>query len=194
MSSPDFSVERHPLEPFIPENARLLLLGSFPPPRKRWSMDFFYPNFINDMWRIMGLIFQGDRQFFVDGKRFRQDAIENFLTQRGIGVYDTARAVRRLQGNASDKYLEIAEPTDVPALLRQHPTLAAVAATGEKAAFTLAEMFGTAVPRTGECVQTDCSGRPTAFFRMPSTSRAYPLSLDKKAETYRRMFETLGLL
>ena len=45
-------LEQHPLEPFLPENAWLLMLGSFPPSKKRWSMDFFYPNFINDMWRI----------------------------------------------------------------------------------------------------------------------------------------------
>ena len=37
-------VEHHPLEPFLPENAVLLMLGSFPPQKKRWSMDFFYPN------------------------------------------------------------------------------------------------------------------------------------------------------
>ena len=41
-------VERHPLRPFLPENARVLFLGSFPPPRGRWCMDFYYPNFIND--------------------------------------------------------------------------------------------------------------------------------------------------
>ena len=40
-------VERHPLQPFLPEGARLLMLGSFPPPRMRWSMDFFYPNNYN---------------------------------------------------------------------------------------------------------------------------------------------------
>jgi len=38
------NIERHPLRPFLPPNARLLMLGSFPPPRKRWCMDFFYPN------------------------------------------------------------------------------------------------------------------------------------------------------
>ena len=54
--------EIHPLAPFLPPNARLLLLGSFPPPRKRWSMDFFYPNYTNDMWRIFGLIFFDDKQ------------------------------------------------------------------------------------------------------------------------------------
>ena len=46
--------ERHPLEPFLPKNAKILMLGSFPPPKARWSMEFFYPNWINDMWRIFG--------------------------------------------------------------------------------------------------------------------------------------------
>lgn len=30
--------ELHPLEPFLPVGARLLMLGSFPPQRVRWSM------------------------------------------------------------------------------------------------------------------------------------------------------------
>ena len=41
------NTEKHPLEPFLPENAKILMLGSFPPKRERWSMDFFYPNWIN---------------------------------------------------------------------------------------------------------------------------------------------------
>ena len=41
-------VEWHPLIPFLPENARVLFLGSFPPLRNRWCIDFYYPNFIND--------------------------------------------------------------------------------------------------------------------------------------------------
>ena len=53
--------ERHPLEPFLPENARLLMLGSFPPKRIRWSMEFFYPNLQNDMWRIVGYLATGDK-------------------------------------------------------------------------------------------------------------------------------------
>ena len=44
------NIEEHPLEPFLPANAVLLMLGSFPPQKKRWSMDFFYPNLQNDMW------------------------------------------------------------------------------------------------------------------------------------------------
>ena len=74
------AVERHPLQPFLPGNARLLMLGSFPPKKERWSMDFFYPNFNNDMWRIFGLIFFNDRNFFVtgDGKHFDREKIMQF--------------------------------------------------------------------------------------------------------------------
>ena len=70
-------VERHPFEPFLPANAKVLMLGSFPPQSKRWSIDFYYPNFINDMWRILGLIFFNDKNRFVDvaAKKFRLDDI-----------------------------------------------------------------------------------------------------------------------
>lgn len=63
-------VECHPLEPFLPENAVLLMLGSFPPQKKRWSMDFFYPNLQNDMWRIFGLIFLRIRSIFSVRKKY----------------------------------------------------------------------------------------------------------------------------
>jgi len=59
-------VERHPFKPFLPKGCKLLMLGSFPPSQKRWCMNFFYPNFTNDMWRIFGLAFFEDKQHFVD--------------------------------------------------------------------------------------------------------------------------------
>ena len=58
------SIEQHPLQPFLPPRARLLMLGSFPPKRERWSMDFFYPNRQNDMWRIVGKVFFDDAHYF----------------------------------------------------------------------------------------------------------------------------------
>ena len=69
--------ENHPLEPFLPKNGKILMLGSFPPPKARWCIDFFYPNFINDMWRIWGYIFFGDKNhFIISGKKiFDKDAI-----------------------------------------------------------------------------------------------------------------------
>ena len=75
---PAINIEQHPLRPFLPEGAQVLMLGSFPPPRKKWSMNFFYPNYINDMWRIFGLVFKNDRDYFVDAaaKTFRLDLLQ----------------------------------------------------------------------------------------------------------------------
>ena len=84
-------IESHPFEPFMPEGARLLMLGTFPPAEKRWSMPFYYPNFTNDMWRIVGLCFFGDKQHFVadDGRHYRLEELKSFLSRQGIALYDT---------------------------------------------------------------------------------------------------------
>ncbi|MDR1183054.1 MAG: uracil-DNA glycosylase family protein, partial [Bacteroidales bacterium] len=105
----ELEVEKHPLCPFYPDGARWLFLGSFPPKQQRWSMEFFYPNFQNDMWRIFGLVFFNDKNHFVDNskKTFYKEAIITFLTQRHIAMYDTAEEVIRHKDNASDKELEI---------------------------------------------------------------------------------------
>ena len=71
------TIEQHPFEPFLPEGARLLMLGTFPPAEKRWSMRFYYPNFTNDMWRIVGLCFFDDKNHFIadDGRHYRLDEL-----------------------------------------------------------------------------------------------------------------------
>ena len=189
-------VERHPFEPFLPEGAKVLMLGSFPPQKKRWSMEFYYPNFINDFWRIIGILFFGDRDKFVDipAKKFKLKEIKEFCAEKGIAMFDTATAVRRLKDNASDKFLEVVEPTDIPALLRSIPLCEAVVVTGEKAARTLCAAFGTEAPAVGYYSQFSFEGRNMRLYRMPSTSRAYPLPIQKKADAYRRLFEDLNIL
>lgn len=220
-------VEYHPLRPFLPEKAKVLFLGSFPPQRKRWCMDFYYPNFINDHWRIEGQIFFGDRNHFVDleAKRFRIDEIVEFCEEKGLAFFDTSTAIRRLQDNASDKFLEVVEPTDIPALLKRLPHLRAIVTTGEKATETICRTMGMAeTPKVNSYVEitntdgtdeteslanTDGTDETDIFantnstnltnggglllYRLPSSSRAYPLSFDKKVEAYRRFFDFIKI-
>lgn len=214
------TTEEHPLQPFLPPNAKMLFLGSFPPPRARWSMDFFYPNWINDFWRIQGVIHYNDKQHFeVAGeKRFDRQRIVNFCCEVGIALFDTARKVCRLKDNADDNFLEIVEGTDVFALLEQMPECRTIVTTGGKASEELQAYFEKKglklkIPRVGEFVdfapppelkstdfalpselQEDASA-PHAneapslrWWRMPSSSRAYPMKLEKKADFYRRLF------
>lgn len=185
-------VERHPLEPFLPENARLLMLGSFPPPRRRWSMEFFYPNLQNDMWRIFGYLFFGERNHFLtpDGKAFDRERLEEFLRRKGVALYDTACEVIRLKGNASDNFLQVVRETDVAAMLRQLPQCRAIVTTGQKAAETLCRKLGVAaVPEVGGSQPFTLDGRQLRLWRMPSSSRAYPRPLEWKAACYARMFD-----
>ena len=179
--------EQHPFPPFLPEGARILFLGSFPPPPARWSIPFFYPNWINDFWRILGLIHFGDKDHFClpAEKRFNEPAIRDFCTRRGLAFYDTATEVRRLRDNASDAFLEVVTPTDIRALLRHIPTCRTLVTTGEKASALAAACFACAVPPVGGKIELPDG---LTFWRMPSTSRAYPLPLTQKAEAYRRLF------
>jgi G:T/U-mismatch repair DNA glycosylase len=196
------TIESHPLTPFLPPNGRVLFLGSFPPPKARWSMEFFYPNWINDFWRVMGLIFHNDKTYFhlSDGRRgFDKERIVRFATEQGFAFFDTATTVRRLKDNASDNYLEILQPTDIAALLAPMPHCHCLVTTGGKASEELRAQLSLAsglpggellpMPAIGQRLSLQCYGRQLDWWRMPSTSRAYPLSLEKKAEFYKQLIQ-----
>ena len=189
-------IEKHPLEPFLPAKAKLLMLGSFPPQKKRWSMDFYYPNLNNDMWRIFGILFFDDKDYFLNETRkaFCRERIIDFLNEKGMALFDTASSIRRLQDNASDKFLEVVEATDVTALLRQLPECKAIVTTGQKATDTLRQQFNIEEPKVGDYSEFIFEGRAMRLYRMPSSSRAYPLALDKKATAYRIMYQDLQIL
>lgn len=188
--------ERHPLEPFLPENAKLLMLGSFPPQRKRWSMDFYYPNLQNDMWRILGLIFFQKKEYFLNskGKAFDKERIISFLKEKGIALFDTATVIRRLQDNASDKFLEVIQPTDISGLLDRLPDCRTIVTTGQKATDTLRTQFRMEEPTVGSFSEFTYKQESMRLYRMPSSSRAYPLALEKKAAVYRTLFQYLQML
>lgn len=82
----EIEIENHPLQPFLPVKARLLMLGSFPPQKKRWSMDFYYPNLNNDMWRITGILFFNNKDYFLNEskKPFAESASSTFLMRKGL--------------------------------------------------------------------------------------------------------------
>lgn len=189
----EMKIERHPFEPFLPGGAKVLIMGTFPPGEHRWSMNFYYPNPINDFWRICGLLFLGDKNALYDAERkcFREEDCRRLAAEHHIALNDTGREVRRLKGNASDKFLEILTPVPLYALLREIPECHTIATTGEKAAGVIAELTGTRLPKMGEMVE---SADGLRIWRMPSTSRAYPMKMEKKAEYYAELFRSAGIL
>ena len=169
MKTDEIKTEIHPLEPFFPQGARLLMMGSFPPKRERWKMDFYYPNFQNDMWRIFGLVFFDDKEHFLTADK------KSFCEQR-----------------IRDKFLEIVRKIDLSDVLRQLPHCVAIATTGQKATDTLLSLVEASQPPVGGFSTFHFEGRTIRLYRMPSSSRAYPKPLPEKAAAYKRMFGEVG--
>ncbi len=185
--------EKHPFSPFLPQGARVLMLGTFPPAEKRWCMPFYYPNYTNDMWRIVGLFFFGDKLHFVDeaNKCYRQAELEAFLREKGIALYDTCTRIVRTKNTASDKDLEVVEQTDLKAMLRQLPECRTVVTAGALSTELCAAQFGIEEPKMGAETAFTFEGRSMRLCRMPSSSRAYPMNIEKKTEYYATVFRSL---
>lgn len=146
------------------------------------------------MWRVFGLILVGDKDYFIDNARrtFKIDSIKAMLDTLGIALSDTGYKIRRLKDNASDKFLEIIAPINLVKTFGQLPECRAIVTTGEKAASIIARLTDTDIPRTGTCLVIPAGHiegveRSILHYRMPSTSRAYPLQLSAKAAMYARM-------
>lgn len=194
-------IEIHPFTPFIPKGTKMIMCGTFPPKPEKWAMDFFYPNFYNDMWRIFGQIFYNDKDKFFDKvhKLIDKEGIQAMLTAFHVGIGETVIQAIRQKNNASDKFLEVVKTVDLPELLGKIPECSDFVTTGEKAASIIAGLTSTELPKIGEYIECECeikSGviRKFRHWRMPSTSRAYPMKLEVKTQYYKTMMQTIGII
>lgn len=192
--------EDHPLEPFLPENGKVLFLGSFPPPRARWSMEFFYPNPQNDFWRIQGLIHCGDSGYLLaEGRKgFDCTRVRALCREKGLAFFDTASRVCRLKGNASDEFLVILRPADIRGMLDAMPLCRTIVTTGGKSSEEFMKILhneglqDVVPPQVGGFTDISAYGRDMRWWRMPSSSRAFPMRLEEKTACYSKVFEQIN--
>lgn len=192
-------IEQHPFPAILPPHATVMMMGTFPPTVDKRCMEFHYPNFQNDMWRIYGAIFFNDAAYFQakDEKRFEPERIEAFLHEKGIALCSTAQTAIREKGNASDKFLKIIQPVNLTEVLTTLPHCRWIFTTGGKATETLLSLLPEKVkePKTDSFIAYPYfADRELYLYRLPSTSRAYPLSLAKKIEAYRTFFQLSGIV
>ena len=206
------NIETHPFGPVLPPDATVMMMGSFPPTADKWAMRFHYPNFQNDMWRIYGRVFFDDADYFRIGneKRFDPERIRAFMFERGIASCPTVVQAIRETGNASDKDLTVVTTVDLDTILPQVPKVKALFTTGGKATEVLLNLLNQPIakskhPKTNQSIDypykwQDNNSHPKTevneltLYRLPSTSRAYPLALDKKVAAYKEFFKKIGKL
>lgn len=150
------------------------------------------------MWRILGIVFFDNKEYFLaeDKKSFDIDLLKFTLTDKGIGVADVGQEVMRLKNNASDKFLQIVKPLDMSAILDDVPLCRTFITAGEKATETLLLQFSNKIkhPPVGGCISFNYDKRKFNLYRMPSSSRAYPMALVKKASIYKQCFQDIGMV
>jgi len=206
------NIETHPFGPVLPPDATVMMMGTFPPTADKWAMSFHYPNFYNDMWRIYGRVFFNDADYFRvgDEKRFDPERIRAFMFERGIASCPTVVQAIRETGNASDKNLTVVTTVDLNNILPQVPKVKTLFTTGGKATEVLLNLLDvpppkSRYPKTNQSMdypyqlhndqsKAENKDKDLTLYRLPSTSRAYPLALNKKVDAYKAFFTKLGKL
>ena len=126
----------HPYEPFVPQGATRLIIGTIPPYRfciepqalRDGDVDFYYGSRNNAFWR---LIEQATGEVFDYANT--QTAIEQrkvFLAKRGIGITDVIKSCVHQDGKSDDISLREIEPKPIRQLLAEHPTIGTLIYTG----------------------------------------------------------------
>jgi G:T/U-mismatch repair DNA glycosylase len=110
--------EIHPWNWYCPEDAKTLIIGTFPPTLRNWSFDFFYPNKNNYFWKVMAGIAERELQH-LSGTAAVEERKE-ILCQLKTGVSDMGKVIRRTAGNSLDQNLEIVEYMDIFHLLQEN--------------------------------------------------------------------------
>ncbi|MEO9144003.1 MAG: uracil-DNA glycosylase family protein [Ginsengibacter sp.] len=109
--------ETHPHKPFAPENATVLILGSFPGVHNSHpesGTEWFYASKRNQFWNILRGVYQEELLTTEDKKKL--------FEKHGIAIADVLLKIRRKENNNLDSNLEIVEYNDkaLSKLLAQH--------------------------------------------------------------------------
>jgi G:T/U-mismatch repair DNA glycosylase len=124
----------HPYQPFFPEGATKLIVGTLPPPRfttgelKEGDVNWCYGSRDGQLWPILDKIFNLDLKFETTAVAIKQR--QEFLTSRGIGVCDIVGASKRDKIDASDLGMQNAELRDVVKVLEENPEIDTLLFTG----------------------------------------------------------------
>lgn len=111
--------ELHPWNWFAPENSRVLIVGTFPPTRKNWSFDFFYPNKANFFWRIMARIAGTELQ--IPNGDLAVEERKDILRKLHLAVTDMGQHIVRSNNSSLDENLSIVEYMNIFQILDENP-------------------------------------------------------------------------
>ena len=113
--------ELHPWNWFAPENSRVLIVGTFPPTKRNWSFDFFYPNKANFFWRIIARVAETDLQ--IPSGELAVEERKDLLRKLHLAVTDMGQHIERAGNSSLDENLSVLAYMDIFEILDENPEI-----------------------------------------------------------------------
>jgi len=131
--------ETHPFILFAPKNSRILFAGTFPPAKRNWSYDFFYPNRQNLFWKVMATIAGVELKHFSGTEAVEER--KNILTQLHVAITDMGHTIIRNDNSSLDENLVIVTYMDIFDILDKHPCISKIIFTSSSGPVSAARWF-----------------------------------------------------
>ena len=131
--------EIHPWKWYVPPGAKTVIVGTFPPTRRNWSYDFFYPNINNYFWRIMAALAGQELQCFSGEEAVSER--KALLDRLQVGLSDMGQIIYRTEDNSMDENLHIVEYMDILRLLDENPSVGKLVFTSSSGKASAARWF-----------------------------------------------------
>jgi len=133
-------IEFHPWKYYLPPNAEVLIIGTFPTAFHNRSFDFFYPNKTNIFWKIIYAIAQKELST-VDDKILAVKSRKEVLDVLKVAITDMGYCIKRNDNSSQDEKLELVEATKIIDILKKTPTIKTIILTSSSGPVSAARWF-----------------------------------------------------
>jgi hypoxanthine-DNA glycosylase len=135
----NMNIENHSFGNYIPENAEILFIGTFPTHSRNRDFEFFYPNSNNIFWKIISQLLNHDFQY-----RLGDDAVnerKQIASKNRLAFTDMLAKAIREKDNSGDEQLIKIELTNVLAILKSCPTIHRIILTSRSGNINALKLF-----------------------------------------------------
>jgi G:T/U-mismatch repair DNA glycosylase len=120
--------EHHPDWYYPVQGMRALILGTFPPHKRKRHYEFYYPNSQNRFWKVMAEI--ANTKLSQDRGPKAVEERKRLMTQLKVGVQNIGKTILRDGESSADDDIVIIEPQDILGIVNQNDSLQAILLTG----------------------------------------------------------------
>jgi len=127
---------------------KCLILGSYPPHESKRDYPFYYPNAMNNFWKVLADIAKIKLQYTKKSELKTQEAKSEAVEERfkimqtlNAGVQNVGKIIMRNGNSSLDTNIEIIEEQDILSIIEKHKELERILLAGFSAKNSTARSF-----------------------------------------------------